>query len=147
MTFNVRKRVDKYTFVLVFATVACALAVPSLHAKEENKFLTVSRAVGNQYIVVLKHDSLNPNINVLASQFANSYGGSVRHVYQHALRGFSVGMSKTALLLSAKTPALRMWKRTVECPSEITHRGGLIELIKQIFLSMTLMTLPLPEPE
>ncbi|NUT37094.1 MAG: S8 family peptidase [Hamadaea sp.] len=63
-------------------------------------------AVADSYIVVLKDDVSPAAVAATAGGLAARYGGSVKHTYQHALRGFATKMSATAAARLAANPAV-----------------------------------------
>jgi hypothetical protein len=69
------------------------------HLQEEKKFLRKAHPIPNSYIVVLDDSvvgekgpfSIAPHV---AADMASVYKGKVKHIYQHALNGFSIEMSE-----------------------------------------------------
>jgi len=54
------------------------------------KFRRIGRPIPNQYIVVLDDKTSVGNVASIAGELARLHGGSVRHIYRYALKGFSV---------------------------------------------------------
>lgn len=75
-----------------------------VNAAEANTFFRSANAVAGRYIVVFDENAVRArgfSSEAAANDLAESYGGSVDHVYDHALKGFSVEMSeKQAMELS-----------------------------------------------
>lgn len=65
----------------------------------------VSQVIPGQYIVVLNDNVADVDRTV--SALARSHSGEVRHVYQHALKGFAVKMSDQAAMRMAENPAIK----------------------------------------
>jgi subtilisin family serine protease len=61
-----------------------------------SKFRRAEGAVAGQYIVVLKPETEASLVGSTTQSLADAYGGKVRFVYEHALKGFSVSMSEEA---------------------------------------------------
>ncbi len=60
--------------------------------------------IPGQYIVVFKDDVANPR--ALANQLASSHKLTLRHTYQHSIRGFSAEMSDAALAALQSHPSV-----------------------------------------
>ncbi|HEY0141941.1 MAG TPA: S8 family peptidase [Thermoanaerobaculia bacterium] len=78
----------KKLFAAAFA-LACST---SLFAAGQGKFRSAERPIPQQYIVVLRDDVVT-NVAGLADELARSHAGLVDHVYDRALKGFSVRMT------------------------------------------------------
>ncbi len=104
----------KYKIILVLAlTVLCltfvfnsSLNTASVSAvasqRSQGKLLRAERAIPGHYIVVLNEKAGLPHEAALAMTFA--HGGSARHVYTSALRGFSVVMPEAAAIAMSRDP-------------------------------------------
>ena len=69
---------------------------------------TPERAIPNQYIVVLDDDQVPPGqVRGLAAALARQHGGRLAHIYEHALRGFSLSLPATAAAALARNPRVR----------------------------------------
>lgn len=62
------------------------------------------RRIPDSFIVVLNPDS---DARGLATALARSYGGEVQHVYEHALRGFSIRVPEPAAQAIARNPNVK----------------------------------------
>ena len=71
-------------------------------AANQGKLRRAQRAIPGRYIVVLNEQAGNPHEATLALTFA--YGGSARHVYTSALRGFSVELPEAAAIALSRDP-------------------------------------------
>jgi len=101
----------KRILTLLVVLVGLSLAtLPTLsgglgHAQnEKGKFRRTKNAIANQYIVVLKDDVAKQDVPALASQLALASGGVPKHVYQHALKGFSAQLSEAAAIALSNNP-------------------------------------------
>lgn len=70
--------------------------------RSEGKLFRAERAIPGNYIVVLNEQAGNPHEAALALTFA--HGGSARHVYTSALRGFSVTLPEAAAIALSRDP-------------------------------------------
>jgi subtilisin family serine protease len=82
------------------------------------------------YIVVLDPDSSRserearpnrPLVRALAAALARSYDGSVAHVYQHALKGFSVELTDAQASLLAAHPAVQTVEQDMQVQISATQ--------------------------
>ena len=80
---------------LLGVTITLADRIPT-QAAQEPGIRQVERPVRGRYIVVLR-DADDPQ--ALAVETATSFGGRVRHVYRHALRGFTIDLPEPAARL------------------------------------------------
>jgi hypothetical protein len=101
----------KRVLVLFVAITLATLASSSLFLggrgqaqRERNKFRRVQHAIVNQYVVVLKDQIPKPNVSSLASELALAQGGIPKHVYKHALKGFSIQLSEHAAIALSNDP-------------------------------------------
>ncbi|MDQ3665438.1 MAG: S8 family serine peptidase [Acidobacteriota bacterium] len=102
----------KLILVLALAVVGLTFAFSSLIQNtpvsaaagqgQQGKLLRSERAIPGHYIVVLNEKVGNPHEAALALTFA--HGGSARHVYTSALRGFSVVMPEAAAIALSRDP-------------------------------------------
>jgi uncharacterized protein (TIGR03437 family) len=72
------------------------------------KFRTVAGdALANRYIVVLNELPAAQDVGATAAGLASLYGGELRHVYRHALRGFSLRLDERAARALSAHPSVR----------------------------------------
>ncbi|HEX8707915.1 MAG TPA: S8 family peptidase [Pyrinomonadaceae bacterium] len=90
-------------FLALLAVVAlCAMALVSGPVRGQgpgNKLRKNERKVAGSYIVVLEDFAAGPKGELsaapsVAADLAASYGGRIKHIYKHAVSGFSVQMSE-----------------------------------------------------
>ena len=65
-------------------------------AQEKEKFRRSGKPVRDQYIVVLKSETPSDEVEPIANQLLAQHGGTVRHIYKHALKGFSIQLPEPA---------------------------------------------------
>ena len=98
----------KKLIALLAVAALCAMIFVSgsVQGQNKNKFRTKEKKVANSYIVVLEdwavglkgESSAAPDI---AANLATIYNGKVKHIYKHAISGFSIELSEAdALALS-----------------------------------------------
>jgi subtilisin family serine protease len=84
---------------LVVSVSAAGLLVWSAPGRAQGvagKLRHTQDAVPGQYIVVLRPETDASLVDATAQSLTETYGGEVRFVYEHALKGFSVAMSEKA---------------------------------------------------
>lgn len=90
----------KRVLTFLLAAVLCALAFAPQFAqgqgRNQGKLRKVQKAISNQYIVVLKDDIPKADVAALADKLAHRYGGNLQHIYQHAIKGFSLQAPEAA---------------------------------------------------
>jgi subtilisin family serine protease len=97
-------------FLALLLTIAlCVLSLVPLSAHGQGnptkgKFRRTQRAVHNQYVVVLKNDIATSSVASIAYELAGVHGGKTHHIYQRALKGFSVRLSEAAALALSQDP-------------------------------------------
>src|SRR5918911_1209827 len=98
---NLGEKMKRFAVFLTF-TALCALIflVGSVQSQSaQNKLHKKEKKIANQYIVVLEdwavsqkgEYSLAPDI---AENMGSLYGGKLKHIYKHAVSGFSIEMTE-----------------------------------------------------
>jgi subtilisin family serine protease len=79
---------------------------PAQQTNEESisKFHKTAKPVKDQYIVVLRPDTNERDVKSLARDFALSYSGTAKHIYKHAIKGFSIRMTEEAAIALSQDP-------------------------------------------
>ena len=96
------RRISISIVTFVF-TVLMALPAHAQNAK--GKFLQGPNAIPNQYIVVFKDDVAgSSDITPLAHSLARAHGGVPDHIYNHALKGFSIRIPESAARALSNNP-------------------------------------------
>ncbi|HEY8225192.1 MAG TPA: S8 family peptidase [Pyrinomonadaceae bacterium] len=98
----------KFTAILILAGLTAVLFVsqPARSQGQKGKVRKNANKIENSYIVVLDDSVVGEKglysiASYIASDMATTYKGKLKHVYQHAINGFSVDMSaQDAELLS-----------------------------------------------
>jgi len=91
-------------FIVTFAFMAL-VALPVHAQNSKGKFLKAPNAIPNQYIVVFKDAAVgSSDITPLARSLARAHGGVPDHIYNHALKGFSVRIPESAARALSNNP-------------------------------------------
>jgi subtilisin family serine protease len=69
-----------------------------------SKFHKTAKPVKDQYIVVLRNDTSKQDVKSLAREFALRSSGTTRHIYTHAIKGFSIQMTEAAAIALSQDP-------------------------------------------
>ena len=102
----------KRVLTIVVFLIGLSLAASPLftggqgHAQRTNqgKFRRSHQAIHNQYVVVLKDEVARQDVPSVVSQLALAHGGLTSHIYQHALKGFSIQLPEAAAIALSKNP-------------------------------------------
>ena len=88
--------------------VAVLLLLAAASAASAQEVQTTERAIPGRYIVVLDDQQVaRAAVRPLADALARQHGGRLAHVYENAIRGFTVTMSATAAAALARHPRVR----------------------------------------
>ena len=68
------------------------------------RFHKTAKPVKGQYIVVLRPDTNEGDVKSLARDIALSYSGIPKHIYKHAIKGFSIQMSEESAIALSHDP-------------------------------------------
>jgi subtilisin family serine protease len=88
----------------------------------QEKFLKAEHAIPGNYIVVLNEQAGNPHEEALS--LASTYGGSARHVYARALKGFSVTLPEAAAIALSRDPRVSYVEEDSEVSLAATHNNA-----------------------
>jgi len=96
-------------FTLAAAALCAATLTPPTPGSAQNReprgeIRRVARSIPGQYVVVFREDLPGADVAGAAADLARAHGGSVRHVYTHALKGFSASLSEQAAAALARNP-------------------------------------------
>jgi subtilisin family serine protease len=98
----------KRILALLFAVALCAVVFTSHfthgQGRDGSKLRKVKQAISNQYIVVLKNTVPKSNVASTANELARRHAGSLRFVYEDALKGFSVQLPEAAAIALSQNP-------------------------------------------
>ena len=99
----------KKLFSRLFAVIAlCAVSFSTNHAQAQGggKLRRVAGAIPHQYIVVLKEDTPQSQVDSVAEGLARAYGSDIAYVYKHALKGFAVKLPAAAAAALSRNPQI-----------------------------------------
>src|SRR5215204_3865522 len=102
----------KRALTLVVILIGLSLATSSMfsggqgHAQKSNqgKFRRTQQAIHSQYVVVLKDEIASEDVPSVAAQLALTHGGLTGHIYQHALKGFSIQLPEASAIALSNNP-------------------------------------------
>ena len=102
----------KKVLTFMVALTMCALAFPSLFVAysqdkgrlSATKFHRVGKAIAGQYIAVFKKDSDPLSTIAIAKSLTLKHGGKIKHIYEHALKGFALQASEASALALSRDP-------------------------------------------
>lgn len=92
-------KIPSHLTILCIAALSGVMALSAASAGDEvqpNLVRNNIEEAANSFIFVFRDDVPAGRVHGMASEMAAAHGGSVRHVYSHALKGFSANMSATA---------------------------------------------------
>jgi hypothetical protein len=94
-------------FVLAISSIMPQVQSRALAAQgTETKFLKSERGIPNQYIVVFKEDVASNKVAALTAELRGLYGGKVKYLYEHALKGFAVELAEPMAIALSKDPRI-----------------------------------------
>src|SRR5437868_970384 len=68
------------------------------------KLRKVEKSIPGQYVVVLKDNVPASEVASIAASLTGAHGGSAKHIYTHALKGFSVALPEAAAAALSRDP-------------------------------------------
>src|SRR5688572_13827299 len=111
----------KRVLALLIAFALCAVAFLPVSAPAQGrsqdskgKFRRAHRAIADHYIVVFKDDLPRGEVAAAARDLAGFHGGFTRHIYKHALKGFSVQLTEEAALALSQDPRVEYVEEDAE---------------------------------
>jgi subtilisin family serine protease len=107
---------------LVAVVIALSFAT-TLAAANPNKFKKSEKKIPEQYIVVL-NDDIVTNVAGLADDLSRKHAGVLEHVYDRALKGFSVRMTEGMAKKLADNPLVQFVEEDAEVSLETTQSGA-----------------------
>jgi subtilisin family serine protease len=90
----------------LFVVLLALLIGLAEHADASGPIRKTKRPVPDHYIVVLKNSVNADDIPVVADMLTRAHSGVLGHVYQHAIKGFSVRMSPEAATALSQNPGV-----------------------------------------
>ena len=103
---------------------------PSASPEKAEKYRAKGKdAIPDQYIVVLNEEAAGlrgdfSQAEQVADVLAGAYGGKLKHVYKHALQGFSVTLKKDAALALADDPRVEYVEEDAEMTTTATQSSA-----------------------
>jgi hypothetical protein len=91
-------------FFVLTAVAPWGTPVRAAEQLRTGKLRKVERSIPGQYVVVLKESVPASDVASIAAGLAGAHGGSVGHVYTHALKGFSVALPEAAAAALSQDP-------------------------------------------
>jgi subtilisin family serine protease len=96
--------------LLLAAISLCAFTLPPTpaqgqrQAQQVDKFRKVQKPIAGEYIVVLDDDTPAAQVGTVAEGLTRQHGGSVKFLYESALKGFSVRLPEVAARAISNDP-------------------------------------------
>lgn len=78
------------------------------------KFRRSEKAILNQYVVVLKDSIAQDNVATVAKELSRIHGGKIKHVYEHALKGFALRLPEAAAVALSQDPRVEYVQEDAE---------------------------------
>jgi subtilisin family serine protease len=104
-------------------------ASPATPAQEKGeKFRRSGKPVRDHYIVVLKPETPSEEVEAVTNELLGKHGGTTRHVYTHAIKGFSIEMPEAAAIALSRDPKVEYVEEDAEAKaatSEPTNNWNL----------------------
>ena len=114
------RRISIRLVAFAFPALMAIVALPVLAQNSKGKFLTAPNGIPNQYIVVFKDAAVgSSDITPLAQSLARAHGGVPDHIYNYALKGFSIRIPESAARALSNNPRVAY----VEQDSEVVATG------------------------
>lgn len=118
------KKLSVLLLIVAFFVLAALPLTPQGQSKAfqgrspeaQTKFRKVHRAVPNQYNVALRDEVDRRSVHSVADDLARAHGGTIKYVFEHAIKGFTVQMPEAAAVALSNHPHVKY----VEEDSEAT---------------------------
>jgi subtilisin family serine protease len=99
-------------YLLVSVVIGSLMvSTTTIAAEEKNvptaKFRRAGKAIPNEYIVVLKDDTASASVLFHADNLMRRHKGSVKRVYQHAMKGFQARLTEQEAVALSKDPLVQ----------------------------------------
>jgi hypothetical protein len=109
-------------YFLAVATLSLALAACSGEPTTSRPPPPVTTPVFARYIVVFNTDVADPTS--LAMQLASMHGGTVHHLYQHAIKGFAATLPANALDAVSRNPGVAYVEADAAISAQTLQQGA-----------------------
>ncbi len=101
------------TLILSVLTLSPILAQGQGRASQA-KFRRSEKAILNQHVVVLKDSIAQDDVATVAKELARIHGGKIKHVYEHALKGFALRLPEAAAVALSQDPRVEYVQEDAE---------------------------------
>ena len=95
--------------------------------RPDKKFHRAGKPIRDHYIVVLNSDTLADQVEPISNDLLSRHGGTTKHIYKHALRGFSIQLSEAAAMALSQDPRVQYVQEdgevTVDTTQTVTNWG------------------------
>jgi subtilisin family serine protease len=106
------KRNSVLLFTIILFALVISSALPQARSaaivKQEagSKFRRSEKRIPNHYIVVFNEDVSRITVAALTAELSRLYGGKVEHIYESALKGFSVELAEPIAIALSQDPRI-----------------------------------------
>lgn len=94
-------------WLILAIVVSLPLTLPAVitHGQAPGKFRRVSNPIPNQYVVVFSNSAVSAAaVDATVNNLLSLHGGTVKHIYRAALRGFAVQMPEAVATTLSNDP-------------------------------------------
>ena len=97
---------------LIGITLLILLALPNPQVQSQGqlsdlKFRRVKTAIPGHYIIILHDDIPGPGVRPIAGDLLRLQRGRIKHLYKHAVKGFSAYMTEAAAIAVSQDPRVK----------------------------------------
>ena len=85
------------------------------------KFRRSGTPVRDHYIVVLKPETPSEEVEAVTNELLGKHGGTTRHVYTHAIKGFSIQMPEAAAIALSRDPKVEYVEEDAEAKADTSE--------------------------
>lgn len=92
------------------------------------KFRRSGKPVRDHYIVVLKPETPSEEVEAVTNELLANHGGTTRHIYKSAIKGFSIELPEAAAIALSRNPKVEYVEEDAEAranTSELTNNWNL----------------------
>ena len=88
------------------------------------KFYRSAKPVRDQYIVVLKNDIRGEDVESVTNELLSRHRGTTRHLYTHAIKGFSIQLPEAAAIALSREPQVEYVQEDGMVKHDTTQSGA-----------------------
>jgi len=85
------------------------------------KFRRSGKPVRDHYIVVLKPETPSEEVEAVTNELLGKHGGTTRHVYTHAIKGFSIEMPEAGAIALSRDPKVEYVEEDAEAKADTSE--------------------------